>query len=65
VVASRRITDQRSVNDNENAAVKRVLGILAELPDDRALEQVVLAWYVEAGRQAAQRDAKLPRKPMR
>ncbi|MGR6967051.1 hypothetical protein ACU610_21570 [Geodermatophilus sp. URMC 61] len=59
VRASRRITEQRSVNDNENAAIKRVLGILADLPDDRTLEQVVLAWFVEAGRQAVQSEPAL------
>jgi hypothetical protein len=53
VAESRLITDQRSSNDNENGAIKRALGVLKGLPDDRTLEQVVQAWFIEAGRQAA------------
>ena len=59
VVASRRISEQRSSNDDENGAVKRVLGVLAALPDDRALEQMVQAWFVETGRLAAQTEPAL------
>jgi hypothetical protein len=59
VAASRRITEQRSSNDNENGAIKRVLGVLSGLPDDRTLEQVVQAWFIEAGRQAVQHERAL------
>ncbi|MCZ2826072.1 MULTISPECIES: hypothetical protein [unclassified Modestobacter] len=54
VVASREITEKRSSNDNENGAIKKALGVLGALSDDRTLEQVVQAWFIEVGRQAAQ-----------
>ncbi|MCZ2817257.1 hypothetical protein [Modestobacter sp. VKM Ac-2984] len=59
VTDSRQITDQRSSNDNENGAIKRALGVLKGLPDDAALEQVVRAWFIELGRQAAQSEPAL------
>lgn len=54
VAASRQLTDQRSSNDNENGAVKRALGILRNLPDDRALADCVLAYFIELGRRAVE-----------
>jgi hypothetical protein len=59
VGASRRTTERRPSNDDQNAATQKVLGALERLSDDRELEEVVLAYFVEIGRQAAQAEPAL------
>jgi hypothetical protein len=54
VAASRRVTEQRSSNDDQNDAVRKALGSLERLGGNHELEDVVLAYFIEIGRQAAQ-----------